>query len=126
MQSLSVVRDDRATPLLAYILRNISHKGTTAPVYLRAIESLGAQRDPEAIAPLKEVLYRGEWWAPRRTASLRAAAAGALARMGTPEAFDALEEAVTIGSRGVRSAARQHVEARARRTAPDRPDGEEA
>jgi hypothetical protein len=126
MQSLSVIRDDRATPLLAYILRNISHKGTTAPVYLRAIESLGAQRDPEAVAPLKEVLYRGEWWAPRRTASLRAAAAGALARMGTPEAFDALEEAVTIGSRGVRSAARQHVDARARRTAPDRPDGEEA
>ena len=38
----------------------------SATVYLRAIESLGALRDPEAIAPLKEALYRGEWWAPRR------------------------------------------------------------
>jgi HEAT repeats len=121
MQSLSVMRDERATPLFAYILRHISHKGPTALVYLRAIESLGAQRDPEAIPPLKEVLYRGEWWAPRRTASLRAAAAGALARMGTPEAFEALEEAATIGSRGARSAARQHVaSARARRAAPHR------
>src|SRR5262245_734484 len=124
MQSLSVMRDERATPLFAYILRHISHKGPTAQVYMRAIESLGAQRDPEAIPPLKEALYRGEWWAPRRTAALRAAAAGALARMGTPEAFEALEEAVTIGSRGVRSAARQHVAgARARRAAPDREEG---
>jgi len=119
MQSLSVMRDERATPLLAYILRHISHKGATASVYLRAIESLGAQRDPEAIEPLKEALYRGEWWAPRRTASLRTAAAGALARIGTPESFAALEEAIATGPRGARSAARQHVaNARARRPAP--------
>jgi hypothetical protein len=121
MQSLSVMRDDRATPLLAYILRHIDHRGTTASVYLRAIESLGAQRDPEAVAPLKEALYKGEWWAPRRTASLRAAAAGALARIGTADALAALEEALASGPRGVRSAARQHVaSARARRPAPHR------
>jgi HEAT repeat protein len=121
MQSLTVMRDERATPLFAYILRHIDHRGPTAPVYLRAIESLGAQRDPEAIAPLLEALYKGEWWAPWRTSSLRAAAAGALARIGTPEAFEALETAVASGPRGVRSAARQHLaNARARRSAPRR------
>ena len=121
MQSLSVMRDERATPLFAYILRHIDHRGATAPVYLRAIESLGAQRDPEAIAPLKEALYKGEWWAPWRTSSLRAAAAGALARIGTPEAVAALEDAAATGSRGVRHAARQHIaSARARRSAPNR------
>jgi len=122
MQSLSVVRDERATPLFAYILRRIDHRGATAPVYLRAIESLGAQRDPEAIPPLKEALYKGEWWAPFRTASLRGAAAAALARIGTPEALTALEEAAaTARQRGVRNAARQHLgSARARRSAPRR------
>ena len=42
MQSIGLVRDERATPLFAYILGHIDHKGALAPVYLRAIESLGA------------------------------------------------------------------------------------
>ena len=121
MQSLSVVRDERATPIFAYILRRIDHRGATAPVYLRAIEALGAQRDPEGIAPLKEALHKGEWWAPFRTAALRSAAATALARIGTPESLAVLEEAATSGVRGVRHAARQQlVSARARRSAPHR------
>ena len=53
MQSVSGMRDERATPLFAYILGHIDHRGALAPVYLRAIESLGALRDPEAVAPLK-------------------------------------------------------------------------
>jgi len=121
MQSLSVVRDERATPLFAYILRRIDHRGPTAPVYLRAIESLGAQRDPEGIAPLKEALYKGEWWAPWRTATLRSAAAAALGRIGTPEALAVLEEAVGSRIRGVRNAARQQLgSVRGRRPAPRR------
>jgi HEAT repeat protein len=75
-------------------------------VYLRAIESLGALRDPEAIEPLKAALYRGEWWAPRRTSLLRAAAAIAIARIATPEAHEVLREAAASRSRGVRAAVR--------------------
>ncbi|HWF85003.1 MAG TPA: HEAT repeat domain-containing protein, partial [Vicinamibacterales bacterium] len=67
MQSLSATHDERVTPLFAYILRHVGYRGPLAPVYLRAIESLGALRDPEGIAPLKEALYEGTWWAPRRT-----------------------------------------------------------
>jgi HEAT repeat protein/PBS lyase HEAT-like repeat-containing protein len=119
MQSLSAVRDERATPLFVYMLTHIDHKGATAPVYLRAIESLGAQRDPEGIQPLKEALYKGEWWAPRRTSVLRQAAAAALARIGTADAYAVLDEAVASGVRGVRNAARPHV-AGARRTAARR------
>ncbi len=109
MQSLSVLRDERATPLLAYILRHMDHRGPLAPAYLRAIEALGALRDPEAVAPLREALYKGEWWAPRRTRELRSAAAAALARLGTPEAYAALEQAAREGSRGVRSVARTQL-----------------
>ena len=118
MQSIGLVRDERATPLFAYILGHIDHRGALAPVYLRAIESLGALRDPAGIAPLRDALYRGEWWAPRRTAALRGAVALALARIGTPESVAVLEEAVTRGSRGIRTAARAQLSSgRARRPA---------
>jgi HEAT repeat protein len=109
MQSISLVRDERATPLFAYILGHVDHRGTLAPIYLRAIESLGALRDPNGIAPLRDALYKGEWWAPRRTGALRAAAAAALGRIGTPDALAVLDEAVSQGSRGVRSAARAQL-----------------
>ena len=125
MQSIGLVRDERATPLFAYILGHIDHRGALAPVYLRAIESLGALRDPGGIEPLRRALDKGEWWAPRRTSVLRAAAASALARIGTAEALAVLDEAVARGSRGVRSAARaQLANLRARRPARAPGEGE--
>jgi hypothetical protein len=118
MQSIGLVRDERATPIFTYILLHVDHRGALGPVYLRAIESLGALRDPGGVTPLRGALYKGEWWAPRRTSSLRAAAASALARIGTADAVAVLEEAVERGSRGVRSAARAHLErARGRQAA---------
>ena len=123
MQSISLVRDERATPLFGYIVRNIDHRGPLAPVYLRAIESLGALKDPEGVVPLKEALYKGEWWAPRRSAVLRGAAAAALARIGTSEAIAVLQEAAASGKRGVRNAAKSHLtEAPAHRRAAARGD----
>jgi predicted nucleic acid-binding protein len=120
MQSIGIVRDERATPLFVYILNHVDHRGALGPVYLRAIESLGALRDPSGVVPLREALYKGEWWAPRRTSGLRSAAAAALARIGTPDAIAALEEAVEQGSRGVRSAARSHLtRSRGRRAVAD-------
>ncbi len=118
MQSIGALRDERAAPLFIYILQKVDHRGTLSTIYLRAIESLGALRDPEGIASLKVALHRGEWWAPRRTAALRAAAAAALARIGTPESLAVLEEAVARGSRGIRTAARTRLSAgRGRRLA---------
>jgi len=123
MQSISLVRDERATPLFGYIVRNIDHRGPLAPVYLRAIESLGALKDPEGVVPLKEALYKGEWWAPRRSAVLRRAAAAALARIGTSEAIAVLQEAAAAGKRGVRNAAKSYLtEAPAHRRAAARGD----
>jgi HEAT repeat protein len=118
MLSISSVRDERAAPLFAYILRNVDHRGRLSALYLRAIESLGALRDPQGVAPLKESLYKGEWWAPRRTAALRTAAATALARIGTADAIAALDEAAASRLRGVRAAARPHL-ARRGRPAPN-------
>jgi len=109
MQSIGTVRDERATPLFAYIIEHVDHRGPLKSVYLSAIESLGALKDPAGIAPLKDALKKGEWWAPRRTAALRHAAAAALGRIGTPDAVAVLEDAIAGGSRGMRAAARAHL-----------------
>lgn len=109
MEALTGIRDERATPVFTYIVQHVNHRGPLVAVYLRAIESLGLLRDPEAIPSLKEALYRGEWWAPRRNNILRSAVAEALARIGTPSAQSVLDEAVATGSRGVRNAARRQL-----------------
>jgi len=111
MQSLSLLRDEQATPLLAYLLRHLNHRGPLASIYLRTVEALGTLRDPEGIVLLKDVLCTktGAWWAPGKTRALRDAAAGALARIGTPEALDALDAAAGTAARGVRKAARAHL-----------------
>ena len=111
MLALGSVRDESATALLGHILRRMDHRGPLAGVYLRAIELMGGLRDPGGIRPLKEALSRGEWWAPRRSGAIRSAAAAALARIGTPEAREVLQEAASGGSRGVRAAVRPHLRA---------------
>ena len=122
MQSILVLRDERALPLFLYILQNVDHRGALGTIYVRAIEALGALRDPEGVPPLKDALYKGEWWAPRRTAAIRTTAAAALARVGTPEALAVLDEAASSGPRGVRAAVREHA-GRARRRSQPEPRG---
>ena len=108
LQIISATRE-RVAPLWAHILTHIDHRGPLQPVYVRAIESLGTLRAAEGVDPLKDALYKGEWYAPRRTHMLRTAAAAALARIGTEEAVAVLEEAAAQGPRGVRMAARAQL-----------------
>jgi HEAT repeat protein len=110
MHALGSARDERAAPLLVYILEHVDHSGALGWVYARALELLGQLRDPQSIDALRSALYRGEWWAPRRSASLRRAAAAALARIGSTEAMAVLTEATERGSRGVRAAARSQLD----------------
>jgi len=114
MQALGSPRDERAAPLLVYILEHVNHTGDLGWVYARALDLLGQLRDPGSIEVLRSALHRGEWWAPRRTASLRRAAAAALARIGSNDAVDVLVDASQRGSRGVRAAAGLQLDAIAR------------
>jgi hypothetical protein len=114
MQAVGTVRDGRATPLCTYIIEQIGRQGSLFTVYLRAIESIGALRDPEGIPALRAALVSGEWWAPLRTRSIREAAARALGRIGNEQAVRVLTDAIAHGSHGVRNAARAGLaEARA-------------
>ena len=110
MQALGSPRDERAAPLLVYILEHVSHRGPLAWVYARALDLLGQLHDAQSVPALRDALYRGEWWAPGRTASLRHAAAAALARIGTAESIAALSDAASHGPRSTRAAARAQLE----------------
>jgi hypothetical protein len=106
-QQLLTLKEERAAPLLCYVLNHTSARGRMIEVHAQIMETLGSLGPhPESISTLQSALYRGEWWAPTRTAALRRAAALALGRMGSPEARQVLEEAKKKGSRGVRNAAR--------------------
>ena len=94
MQALGAFRDEKAAPLFVYILTNTSYSGALEGVYTQTIESLGkVALDERSMTTLKDILYRGQWWARGRTARLRNAAARALRSMGTPGADRTLEEA---------------------------------
>jgi hypothetical protein len=97
---------ERAAPLLVYLLEHTNHTGAGEAAYVSAVEALGRSgADPRGIEALRAVLYRGEWWAPMRTARLRAAAARALHATASPAGDAVLQEASSAGPRGVRKAA---------------------
>jgi len=107
LQQLISLRDERAIPLLCYVLRHTTPRGELVSVHAQIIDTLGGLAPhAESTRALREVLYGGTWWAPFRTAALRRAAAAALHRLGSPDALAVLREAAAEGSHGVRKAAR--------------------
>ena len=115
LQQLIGLREDKAIPLLCYVLNHTSPRGKLVSVHAQIIEALGTlPAHKDSTRTLRNILYRGEWWAPFRTAALRRAAAAALRHIGTPEAMTLLQEAATRGSRGVRAAAKKYAPAAAR------------
>ncbi len=111
LQELIALRDERVVPLLCSVLSRSRPRGPLVEVHTQIMETLaGLGEHPESAQTLRVVLYRGEWWAPHRTAILRRTAAAALRRIGTPDTMAILEEAAQRGSRGVRHAARMHVQ----------------
>lgn len=107
LQALGAFRDEKAAPLFVYILTHTAYSGQLEGIYTQTIESLGKVAvDERSVSTLKQVLHRGEWWAPGRTARIRMAAARALRAMGTPGADRALDEAASSGRGGVRKIAK--------------------
>ena len=116
LQELLAMRDDRVVPLLCSILTRTIPRGSAVETHAQIIEALGSLGDhPESARALRMVLYRGQWWAPFRTAALRKAAAAALRRIGTPATLGILDEAAKTGSRRVRTVARAHARTTASR-----------
>ena len=107
LQSLGAFRDEKATPLFLHILSNTPFTGENEGLLSQTMESLGrVATDERSVSTLKEILYRGEWWAPGRTARFRTTAARALRSMGTSSSDFALQEAATSGPGRVRKVAK--------------------
>lgn len=107
MQALGAFRDEKAAPLFLYILSQTDYKGQNEGIYTQTIEALGkVALDERSVSTLREILYRGEWWARGRTARIRGTAARALRSMGTAGADRTLEEAATSGPGAVRKIAK--------------------
>jgi HEAT repeat protein len=103
---LASSRDERAGPLLAYILEHTRSRASLESVCVSAIEGLGKVGGAASVVALREVLYRRGWWAPFRAGRLRAAAAHALRVNGSALASETLERAASEGPRRARRAAR--------------------
>ncbi len=74
-----------------------------------AIRSLGRIRNPEALAPLKQVLGRKTFLRRRRTRALRIAAARAIGRIGGDDASMALAEHAVGPDPAVRKACQESL-----------------
>ena len=108
VSELLSLRDDRAAPFYAYLVKHMPRRQLPT-VYMAAVEALGTFGGADSVDALKAALHHGEFWAPMRTRRIRAAAAAALRRIGSPSALDALRSASSGGPRGVRSAARSQL-----------------
>jgi len=107
LQELIGLRHEKVAPLLCPVLARSKPRGPLVELHTQIMEALGGLGGhPDSVQALRAALYRGEWWAPNRTAALRRTAAAALRRIGTSDALAVLEEAANKGPRGVRNAAR--------------------
>lgn len=105
LQALGSLRDERAAPLFVHLLTHTGYAGALEGDYIANLESLGrVANDERSVAALKDILYRGEWYAPGRTTRIRTAAARALRAISLPSAARTLSEAADGGSRGVKRA----------------------
>ena len=110
LQELIGLRDEKVAPLLCPVLARSKPRGPVVDLHTQIMEALGTLGGhPDSVKALRAALYRGEWWAPSRTAALRRTAAAALRRIGTPDALAVLEEAAKNGTRGVRNAAQMQM-----------------
>lgn len=109
--SLNTLRDERAAPLFAFIVRQGHTRGKFEKVYASALDALGALRvsSDVTIGALSEAAARGEWWAPLRTQRLRGAAVKALRYIGSPEAYAVLREVADRGGFGARGPAKAAI-----------------
>lgn len=110
IEALGSEPDPRIVPLLGRVIDESDPFGRDHEVVLDAVNAVGRAGADQAIAPLVRLLYRRRWWARRRTRRLRHAAIGALLRIGSARANQALDEAGGRGDRMLRKmvkAARQ-------------------
>ena len=103
IDALVADKDARVVPMLARIIFESDALGRDHEVVLATLTALGAVAGELAVAPLAAAIQVRSFWRRKKARAIKERGVGALARMGTPEAKAALEEAVKTGDRQLKS-----------------------
>ncbi len=104
--------EPRAVEAILSRIAAVDFESRPAEVRVALLGALGETADERAIPALEVLLHRGGWFA-RRT-SERSAAAMTLARIGTPEALEALRSGLRSRAEAVRAASQEALTRRER------------
>lgn len=98
-------RDTRVVPMLARIVSESDALGKDHDVVLETLTALGVVGSDEAVAPLAAAIQVRSFWRRKKARAIKERGVGALARIGSPRAKTALEDAAKTGDGQLRSLA---------------------
>jgi hypothetical protein len=104
--ALVAERDPRVVPVLVCILNESEPLGSDHQIVLETLGAIGEVGRDEAVPHVARVMQRRSWLARKRTRALKHAAIGALQRLGSPVATQAIADAAATGDRLLRKLAR--------------------
>ena len=99
-------KDARVVPMLARIITESTALGKDHVVVLETLTALGAVGSDDAVTPLAAAIQVRSFWRRKRARAIKERGVGALARIGTPKAKAAIEEAGNSDDRQLKSLAR--------------------
>jgi hypothetical protein len=104
--ALVAERDPRVVPVLVCILNESEPLGSDHQIVLETLGAIGEIGRDEAVPHVARVMQRRSWLARKRTRALKQTAIGALQRLGSPAATQAIADAAATGDRLLRKLAR--------------------
>ncbi|MEE8128851.1 MAG: HEAT repeat domain-containing protein, partial [Vicinamibacterales bacterium] len=108
IEELQTLDEPQSAAVCAFLLSHVTTRRWTQ-VRVAAIGALGRIGTDQAVTPLRDALFGGTWWAPRRTRQMRRAAARALRHTKNAEGTHVLQTAAQSGPRGSQRAAQQQL-----------------
>ena len=98
-------KDARVVPMLARIITESEALGKDHDVVLETLTALGVVGSDEAVAPLAAAIQVRSFWRRKKARAIKERGVAALARIGTPKAKAALEDAAKTGDGQLKSLA---------------------
>ena len=104
--ALVAERDPRVVPVLVCILNESEPLGSDHQIVLETLGAIGEVGHDDVVPHVAKVMRRRSWFARRKTRVLKQVSIGALQRIGSPAATQAIVDAASHGDRLLRKLAR--------------------
>jgi HEAT repeat protein len=105
--ALVAERDPRVVPVLVCILNESEPLGSDHQIVLETLGAIGELGRDEAVPHVAKVMRHRSWFKRRKSRALKQGSIGALQRIGSPAATQAIVEAASHGDRLLRKLARE-------------------